>query len=84
MHYIFDWDGKNSPVITEKFDIEWRHESKLLANFDYLDNQNSKAMITIILYLNEISCKSFKILIETMLEEIKSKIIQTYEIEDRH
>ena len=80
---FFDWDldGKIRPVVTEKSEIEYGDESKLLAHLDLPDNQNSEARIKNIYYLPETHCKSFKLLIVTPLGVIRLIVTENYENE---
>ena len=82
--FFFDWDldGKIRPVGTEKIEIEYGDESKLLAHLDLPDNQKSEARIRDIYYLPETHCKSFKLLIVTPLGVIRLIVTQKYENEN--
>ena len=71
-------------MVTEIFEIEHGDESQSLANLDSSDNQNSEARIKTIYYLLDFYCKSFKLSIEILLEEIRPIVIDNYEMEFRY
>ena len=63
---MFYWNlnGKNGHVLTEKFEIEYGDESKLLADLEFTDIQTTEARIKKISYLLESYCTCFMLLIE--------------------
>ena len=80
-----DWefDRNIRPFFTEKFEIEYGEESKLLAPLDSSDCQNREARTKTIYSLNEHYCISFKLSIKILLEEIKPIVTKKSEIEYR-
>ena len=80
---FFDWDFDQEvrPLVTEKIEVDYGDESKLLAYLDSSNHQKSEARIKTIYYLTENYCKSFKLSIGTPLEENRPGIIEKYEIE---
>ena len=51
----------------------------LLAPWEFSDYQNWEARIKTIRFLNEHSCRSWKFLIDTSLEEAEPVVTETYE-----
>ena len=75
---------KIKQVVTEKNELGFGDESKMLAHFDSSVNQNSDSRIRTIFYLFDFSCKNSKVSIETLLDEIKPIVIEKFETENRH
>ena len=71
---------QNRPVVTEKFEVEYEDESKLLALLDHSDNQNTGEKIKTICFLIERYCKFFMLWIDILMEETKSIDIASFEI----
>ena len=67
-------------MATEKNEIEYGDEPKLLEHLDSSDNQKSEVRIKTIYYLIQCYCRSFKLSIETSLDEIRPIVTEIYEI----
>ena len=59
-----------------KFEIEYGDESKSLAQLEYSDHQHFEATIILNDYLIEQYSKKFKLLIDTLTEEMKPVVIE--------
>ena len=80
---MFDWglDGKIKPVVTEKYEIEYGDVSNSFAQLEYSDFQKSDERIRINGYIIGHRLASFKLLIETLIEEIKRIVREEDEID---
>ena len=68
-------------MVTDKFEIKYGDESKMLAHLNSSDNQKPEAKIKIILYLIKFYCKSSEVSIEILQDEFKPIVKEKCEIE---
>ena len=72
--FDLDIDGKIKPVFTQLFEIEYGDESELLAHLDSTDKRNAQVRIKTVQFLIKYYCKSFKLSIDTLMEEIRPRV----------